>query len=103
MAERETVTVVRPAGRSPFGDDTGVATQFLIEGCLFAPGPSAEPGFASNQVDTDGTVYAPGGPPATGVLPTDRILVRGRLYSVVGEPMDWGHPGVVIVLRRQTG
>lgn len=100
MAERETVTVVRPGGRSPFGDDTGTAVEFDVEGCLFAPGPSAEPGFANNQVETDGTIYAPAG---VLVRPTDRIRVRGLLYSVVGEPMDWGRSGVVIVLRRQTG
>ncbi len=98
--ETETVTVVRPGGRTRFGDDDGTAAEFPIEGCLYAPGPSSEPGFASNQVDTDGTIYAPAG---VDVRPTDRIRVRGKLYSVVGEPMDWGSAGVVIVLRRQTG
>lgn len=95
-----TVTVIRPAGRTQFGDDSGTATTFDIEGCLFAPGPSREPGFASLQVTTDGTIY---GPPAMDVLPTDRMLVRGKLYSVVGEVEDWGSAGSVVVLQRHTG
>jgi hypothetical protein len=97
------VTVVRPGGRNAYGDDVGAVTQFDIEGCLFAPGPSREPGFADLQVQTDGTVYAPAGPPATDVRPTDRMLVRGLLYSVVGEPQNWGSSGVVVALHRQTG
>lgn len=98
---RETITVVRPGGRTKFGDDDGSATEFPIEGCLYAPGPSREPGFADQQVVTDGTVYAPADIPE--VRPTDRIRVRGKLYAVVGEPMVWLGSGTVIVLRRQTG
>lgn len=102
MAGNETVTVVRTPGRDAFGDPLpGSATEFDVAGCLFAPGPSRELGFAANQVDSDGTVYAP---PGTDVLATDKVRVRERLYSVVGDPQDWGNDaGVVIVLRRVTG
>ena len=95
-----TVTVIRPAGRNPFGDDIGSPLTFDIEGCKFAPGPSREPGFASLQVTTDGTVY---GPPGMDIQPTDRMLVRGKLYSVIGEVQDWGSAGSVVVLQRHTG
>lgn len=102
MAGSETITVIRPPGRDPFGDPLpGDSSQFEVDGCLFAPGPSREVGFAAATVDTDGTVYAP---PGTEVFATDRVRVRGQDFSVVGEPQDWGaSAGVVIVLRRVTG
>lgn len=99
--DTETVTVVRPPGRDRFGDPLpGTAVEFAVPGCQFAPGPSQEIGFASNTVDTDGTVYAP---PGTTVYPTDQVRVRGDLFQVVGVPQVWGSFGVVIVLRRVTG
>ncbi len=102
MAGNETITVIRPPGLDRFGDPLpGTAAEFDVPGCLFAPGPSRELGFGTNQVDSDGTVYAPVG---TEVHPADRVRVRGDVYSVVGEPQDWGaNAGVVIVLRRVTG
>jgi hypothetical protein len=100
--DTETVTVIRPPGNDEFGDPLpGTAVEFEVPGCLFAPGPSKEMGFAAATVDTDGTVYSP---PGTDVLATDRVRVRGVVYSVVGHPQDWGRSaGVVIVLRRVTG
>lgn len=100
-SDTETVTVIRPPGRDRFGDQAnGVIVEFDIPGCLFAPGPSREMGFASNQVLSDGTVY---GPPGMDVQPTDRMRVRGDIYSVVGHPQVWGSVGTVVVLRRYTG
>ena len=98
--DTESVTVIRPAGRDAYGDETGEATEIVVAGCLFAPGPSREPEFLALQVVTDGTVYAP---PGTHIEPTDRIDVRGDLYTVVGHPQAWGSFGVVIGLRRYTG
>lgn len=99
--DTETVTVIRPTGRDAFGDPLpGDPDEFDVPGCLFAPGPSREVGFAANTVDTDGTVYAP---PGTVVEPTDQMRVRGDVYSVVGVPQVWGRMGVVVVLRRVTG
>jgi len=99
--DTETVTVIRPPGRDRFGDLLPEASsEFDVPGCLFAPGPSKELGFAANTVDTDGTIYAP---PGTEVLPTDQVRVRGDVYSVVGKPQVWGNAGVVIVVRLVTG
>lgn len=99
--DTETVTVLRPPGRDAFGDPLpGEPAEFTVPGCLFAPGPSREVGFAANQVDTDGTVYAP---PGTAIEPADKVMVRGDTFTVVGEPQVWGSFGVVIVLRRVTG
>lgn len=93
--------MIRPTGRDAFGDPlTGSPTEFDIEGCLFAPGPSHEMQAAANQVDTDGTVYAPAG---SDVLATDRMRIRGDVYSVVGKPQDWGSFGLVIAVRLVTG
>lgn len=101
MAGSETVTVIRPPGRDRFGDQAaGAVVEFDVPGCLFAPGPSREMGFATNQVLTDGTVY---GPPGMDVLATDRMRVRGDEYSVIGKPQVWGSSGTVVVLRLFTG
>lgn len=100
-SDSETVTVIRPPGRDKFGDQAaGTPTEFDVAGCLFAPGPSREMGFASNQVLTDATVYGPAG---MDVRPTDRVRARGDVYTVVGFPQVWGSIGTVVVLRRFTG
>ncbi len=95
--EEESVTVIRMAGRDAFGDPTSTATESVLEGCLFAPGPSRELGVAAAGVDTDATVYAQAG---ADVRASDRIRARGQIYTVVGDPQDWGSSGVVIVLRK---
>lgn len=93
--------MIRPPGRDRFGDRLpGAATETDLPGCLFAPGPSREVGFAANTVDTDGTIYAP---PGSDVRETDQIRVRGEVYNVVGKPQVWGTSGVVVALRRVTG
>ncbi len=97
----ETVTVIRPPARDRFGDQgAGTVVEFDIGGCLFAPGPSRETGFATQQVQSDGTVY---GPPGMDVLATDRMRIRGDVYVVVGKPQVWGTTGTVVVLRLFTG
>lgn len=99
--DTETVTVIRPPGRDRFGDQmAGTPAEFDVPGCLFAPGPSREPGFADNQVDTDGTVYAPTG---SDFAATDKVRIRGDVYTVVGKPQVWGTFGVVVAVRLVTG
>lgn len=100
IAGNESVVVIRPAGRDRFGDETGPPAESELLGCLFAPGPSREAGLSSEQVQTDGTIYAP---PDTVVYATDRLRVRGQVYSVVGQPQVWAGFGVVIVLRSYVG
>ena len=98
----ETVTVIRPPAKDLFGDLLpGDSTEFDIDGCLIAPGGSDEVNFVAGQVDSDLKVYGPAGMPP--VLPTDRMLVRGLVYRVVGEPQVWGTAGVVVALRKVTG
>lgn len=98
--DTETVTVIRPAGRDQFGNETGAAVEFDLDGVLFAPGPSREGGFASEQIRTDASIYAP---PGADVRSTDRIRARGQVYAVVGQPQVWARFGVVVDLRSTVG
>lgn len=99
--DQVTVDVIRPPKKDGFGDPLpGTGITFPIPGCEFAPGPSIENHDAANQVQTDGTVYAP---PGVDVRPADQMRVRGVVYDVVGRPQDWGSAGVVILLREFTG
>lgn len=109
MAGNETVTVIRQPKRDGFGNiPAGATLQWLVPGWQFAPGPSDEMGLGGGQVETDGTLY---GPPVAaineivtgGIQPTDKIDVRGDVYSVVGRVQDWGTAGAVIVLKFVTG
>ncbi len=96
--EEESVTVIRVGRRDPFGDPAaGNPPEFEIAGCLFAPGGSEEIGGGSAGVDTEAKIY---GPPGADVRSTDRIRARGQVYTVVGDPQDWGSAGVVISLRK---
>lgn len=101
MAETETVTVLRGTGRDSFGDPVaGATTEHAVTGVLFAPGPSTEVSFGQNRVDADATLY---GPPGMDIVATDRVRVRGKVYSVIGDPQDWGVDGVITALRSMTG
>lgn len=95
----ETITVLRPSGTDRFGNTLPGPT-FDVPGCLFAPGASAEPGVAAEQVRTDATVYAPDG---VDIRSTDRIQVRGATFAVVGDVAHWVGHGTVIELNRITG
>lgn len=99
--DTETITVVRPAGKDPFGDplpDPDV--EFDVTGCLFAPGNSQELLVGQNTVVADAAVYGPAG---VDVKATDKVRVRGDLYDVFGQPQFWGSAGTVIPLKRATG
>lgn len=78
-----------------------------IEGCAFDPGSSSEPlEQARDGVLTKPTLYAPS---SSDVLPSDRILVRGRTWQVDGDPSDYRSPfdgwaaGMVIHLKAMEG
>jgi hypothetical protein len=99
--DTETVTVVRPAGRDPFGDPLpGNAVEVNVGGCLVAPGPSVEVGNGANRVEVDLVIY---GPVGMDIVATDRARVRGQLFEVFGQPQVWGSAGVVVALKRTTG
>jgi hypothetical protein len=101
----ETVTVVHPTGRDPFGDPLpGDPTEQDIPGCLFAPGVSGETVFEANTVHADAIVYAPDDDPAAAaVTAQDQIRARGDLYQVSGKPGLYPGFGIAIPLRLITG
>ncbi len=90
--------MIRVGRRDVFGDPAaGNPPEFELAGCLFAPGVSEENGVGSAGVDTDAKIYGPAG---ADVRASDRIRVRGQVYTVVGDPQDWGSAGMVIALRK---
>lgn len=102
----ETVTILRAeeADEDSMGNPTTTDVEIPVEGCAFAPGSSAESTATfGGRTDTDGTVYAPSG---TVFLPSDRLRIRGVLYTVDGDPQQWINPysnraaGVVVNVKR---
>lgn len=83
----------------------GAGQPVPIDGCLFAPGPTAENLNGANQTEADGTVYIPPDAPVDpGDFTSDgQFRVRGDVYEVHGDPRVWGSAGVEIVLRKVTG
>ncbi len=64
------------------------------------PRPSDEPVQATRNAVVSGfTAYLPAGDPIT---PRNRVLARGDVYHVMGEPANWV-VGVVVQLRRVEG
>lgn len=99
-----TVRVLRAVTKDNNGDETP-GLEHDEPGCLFAPsalgGADAEPGDFANTVISGGMLLCPGR--TLDIRPTDRVLVRGRLYEVQGEIGDWGPAGSQVALRRGVG
>lgn len=81
--------------------------ELTISGCAVSPRDSSEDHDEGRQAVLVGfTVYAPAG---TIVLPTDRLIVRGEVCEVDGDPGVWISPftdieeGVEIRTRRVEG
>lgn len=81
-----------------FADVTGVAVE---------PRPSQEPAQdARNAVISGFTLYFPAG---AAIDAGNRVIVRGRTYSVLGEPAVWRNPftgwepGMVVQVERTEG
>ncbi len=97
----ETVIVVRPPPVDQFGDPlAGATTQHSVGGVLFAPRESNESGLGTNQVVSDGDIYGPAG---MDVQFSDRVIIRGELYEVIGKPQRWGTAGTVVAVRLFNG
>lgn len=96
---RETVTVLRPGGTTPFGDPLP-GSSHSVDGCLFAPRSSNESSDFANTVITGAQLFGPAG---ADIKATDQIQVRGVVYDVEGDVGDWGKAGVQVALERSTG
>ena len=97
----EPISIVHPAARDAYGDPLpDVATETVVQDCLFAPGASRELEDNANHVAADGTVFAPAGTTITAV---DQVRIRGVLYEVAGAPRVWLDALVEIPIRLVTG
>lgn len=104
----ETVTLLRRtrAGTDPDGNDAWVTAEVPVAGCVVWPRASSELVEQQDTVIVGLSVLLP---PATVVLATDRVRVRGDVYEVDGQPAAWTSPfdqqtpGVQAALTRATG
>ena len=79
----------------------GTGTDIAVEDCLFAPGAGRENEVHANQVQADGTLFAPVEAPA--ITARDQVVVRGEVYDVIEKPRLWLNEGYEIPLRLVTG
>lgn len=100
----KTIAIV-PQTVDKYGNRTaGVAV--TVPGCVVYDTPGAEAVHGQDTVTYTATVLAP---PGTVVEPTDRIIVDGVTFEVVGNPIVWvsphtgESPGVQINLRVVVG
>ncbi|MEV6777010.1 hypothetical protein [Streptomyces syringium] len=105
----ETVTVLRPGppARDVYGNDVdGPAVEHLVPGCTIAPGTGSETVEGQDTVTVQLVIYAP---VTADIRPTDRLRVRGLIYTVHGPIATFRSPftgttaGVQITARRATG
>ena len=104
----QTVTVRRaPLVADAHGGyrDWSVATPSTLTGCLVQPVSSSEEATNRDGVVADARMHAPAG---TDVLSSDRLVVDGAEYEVIGEPLRWPSPTgalahVEVLLRRVEG
>lgn len=79
----------------------GSGIDVVVEDCLFAPGAGRENEVHANQVQADGTLFAP--PEAPTITARDQVVVRGEVYDVIEKPRLWLNEGYEIPLRLVTG
>lgn len=92
----ETIRIMRTGlspGRDPRGQPLpGPDESFDLKGCVVTPraetpqvgGPEQQ---ARDTVITGWTVYVSAGRP---LMTTDRVVIRGVVCDITGEPGDWG-------------
>lgn len=98
----ETVTFRYPARFDTFQHPIpGSGAEVVVEDCLFAPGAGRENEVHANQVQADGTLFAP--PEAPAITARDQVVVRGEVYDVIEKPRLWLNEGYEIPLRLVTG
>jgi hypothetical protein len=106
----ETVTIRRPDATSDrygnAGPDWSSVTDTAVAGVAVAPRLEGEDRTLGRQGVVVGlTLYLP---PGSDIAATDRVVVRGDVYEVDGEPGDWRSPhstakGIEVAVRRVAG
>lgn len=79
----------------------GTGRDVVVEDCLFAPGAGRENEVHANQVEADGTLFAP--PDAPEITAQDQVVLRGDVYEVAERPRYWLNEGYEIPLKLVTG
>ena len=111
LPQGERVEVLRPGSDvDRYGDTlvdwSTVSAASVLTGCAVAPATSAENNDGRSAVVDVVDVYAAVG---ADVLPSDRLVIRGLVYEVVGSPEVWRSPfsgweaGVKITARKVDG
>jgi hypothetical protein len=106
----ESVGVLRPTSATDrYGNASltfpSTATH-SVDGCAFDPGSSSEDNDGRTAIVVTPTLYAP---PGSDITAADRLLVRGLVFEIIGEPAAWVSPfdgqakGLAISLRRVAG
>lgn len=103
-------TRIDPYSQEPvpvWDDPSKPPDELQIPGCAFNPGPSGEAVEVGRQpVTTTPTVYGPFGADITA---GDRLVVRGRVWLVDGDPALWRNPftgtefGLAVTLKAVSG
>lgn len=107
MPQGEPITIIRKtvSGQDQYGNDQWVTSEITVVGAV-APRVSSEDMQSRDQVSAGLIVWLPGG---TVILATDQLRIRGAIYEVDGDPMDWRSPftgraaPVQVMLTKVTG
>ena len=108
----ESVTIYTPdTGTNRYGRTTvdgtwASPTETVVTGCLFAPQSTSEDNDGRTAVLIGARLYLPTG---TTITAADRVLIRGTVYELDGEPSVWQDPyggdleGIEAPVRKVTG
>lgn len=98
----ETVFAYRAARVTDHGvsvanwDDVAGRTQFVITGCNVQPGASTEDNQYREGQRVAYTVFMPRTDTTAALTGDDRVLIRGHLAPIVGDPEDWPDPDPMV-------
>lgn len=79
----------------------GTGRDVLVPDCLFAPGAGREIEVNANQVQADGTLFAP--PESPEITAHDQVVIRDEVYDVAEKPRYWMNEGYEIPVKLVTG
>lgn len=80
--------VTRDGELDDFGDQVESVAEVRVR-CWVAPKRSGEDTVRADRQSIDQVGWFPAGTDITG---SDRVVVRGKVFEVVGPPRDWVHP-----------
>lgn len=98
----ESVIFRYPPRLDTFNDPiAGSGRDVPVEECLFAPGAGRENEVHAQQVQADGTLFAPDDAPP--ISAQDQVVIRDEVYEVIERPRYWLNEGYEIPVKIVTG